>query len=85
MSDSDGRENGKLENKTLAEKPEGKNIVKCRWVLTAKKEKAGNVKKYNARVVAKGFHGQKEYIIMKYSLQRFAILQFEHFWPYQRN
>ena len=39
----------------LVERPPGANIVDCRWVLRIKKNAAGEVEKYKARLVAKDF------------------------------
>jgi hypothetical protein len=36
-------------------KPEGRNIVGCRWVLKTKRDKNGAIDKYRARLVAQGF------------------------------
>ena len=46
------RENGVYE---LVDRPSGKKVVKSRWVLRVKKNELGEVEKYKARVVAKGF------------------------------
>jgi len=39
----------------LADAPEGANIVGSKWVFRAKKDSAGNVVHYKARLVAQGF------------------------------
>lgn len=39
----------------LVEKPEGVNIVGSKWVFRAKKNTAGNIVHYKARLVAQGF------------------------------
>ena len=39
----------------LEKPPAGANIVSCRWVFHAKKDAAGNVYRYRARLVARGF------------------------------
>ena len=39
----------------LVECPEGINVVGCKWVLRIKKNSAGEVEKYKARLVAHGF------------------------------
>ncbi len=40
---------------TLVEPPEGANVVGSKWVFRAKKDAAGNVVRYKARLVAQGF------------------------------
>lgn len=40
---------------TLANLPEGKKPVKCKWVFKTKRNANGNVMRYKARLVAKGF------------------------------
>jgi len=44
-------------NKTwsLVDRPAGTNVVDCKWVLRIKKNAAGEVEKYKARLVARGF------------------------------
>ena len=39
----------------LEEAPPGATIIGCKWVLKAKKDTAGNVARYKARLVAQGF------------------------------
>jgi Reverse transcriptase (RNA-dependent DNA polymerase) len=39
----------------MVERPPGANIVNSRWVLCVKENAAGEVKKYKACIVAKGF------------------------------
>ena len=39
----------------LVDAPEGANIVGSKWVFRAKKDAAGNVVRYKARLVAQGF------------------------------
>ena len=39
----------------LEEALPGANIIGCKWVLKAKKDAAGNVARYKARLVAQGF------------------------------
>jgi hypothetical protein len=39
----------------IVEKPQGRNIVECKWVLHLKKDATGNIERYKARLVAKGF------------------------------
>jgi len=50
-------------NKTwsLVERPEIKNIVDCKWILTIKQNEFGRSVKYKARLVARGF--TQEYLI----------------------
>lgn len=46
-----------LENETwiLKEPPVGRKIIKCKWVYNKKRGTEGNIVKYKARVVAKGY------------------------------
>jgi len=37
------------------ERPQGKNIVGCKWVFRIKKDAQGRIKKYKAQLVARGF------------------------------
>ena len=46
------RENGVYE---LVDRPEGKKVVKSKWVLRVKTNENGEIEKYKARVVAKGY------------------------------
>jgi hypothetical protein len=39
----------------LEEAPPGANVIGCKWVLKAKKDAAGRVARYKARLVAQGF------------------------------
>ena len=39
----------------VIESPRGRNIVVCKWVLHIKKDAAGKIKHYKARLVANGF------------------------------
>ncbi|PIL37456.1 transcription factor [Ganoderma sinense ZZ0214-1] len=39
----------------LEHPPPGTNIVSCRWVFHAKKDASGNISRYRARLVARGF------------------------------
>ena len=39
----------------LMKAPEGRKTVKSRWQFRAKKDKDGNIEKFKARIVAKGF------------------------------
>lgn len=39
----------------LVERPDGANVVDCKWVLRIKKNAAGEIEKYKARLVARGF------------------------------
>lgn len=49
--------NSHFENNTwcLVQKPENKNIVDCKWVFSKKQDEFGNLVKYKARLVARGF------------------------------
>ena len=40
---------------TIIERPKGKNIVRNKWVFRYKKDSAGKVEWYKARLVTKGF------------------------------
>ena len=40
---------------TVVERPPGKNIVGCKWVFRIKKNALGQIEKYKARLVARGF------------------------------
>ena len=46
------KENGVFE---LVDRPKGKKVVKSKWVLRVKTNEKGEIEKYKARVVAKGF------------------------------
>ena len=46
------RENGVYE---LVDRPKGKKVVKSKWVLRVKTNEKGEIEKYKARVVAKGY------------------------------
>ena len=46
------RENGVYE---IVDRPTGKKVVKSKWVLRVKANERGEVEKYKARVVAKGY------------------------------
>ena len=35
--------------------PEGKKPIGCKWIFKTKRNSEGNVERYNARLVAKGF------------------------------
>lgn len=39
----------------LTEKPEGKTIIKNRWIFKVKRDQAGKVNRFKARLLAKGF------------------------------
>jgi len=39
----------------LVELPKGVSIVGCKWVFKTKRDSKGNVKRYKARLIAKGF------------------------------
>lgn len=41
------------------DRPLDKNVVKSKWVLKVKRDEKGNVDRYKARIVAKGFSQQK--------------------------
>ena len=46
------RENGVYE---LVDRPKGKKVVKSKWVFRVKTNEKGEIEKYKARVVAKGY------------------------------
>ena len=46
------RENGVYE---IVDRPVGKKVVQSKWVLRVKTNEKGEIEKYKARVVAKGF------------------------------
>jgi hypothetical protein len=39
----------------VVDQPKGSNIVRCRWVFAIKRDAAGNIIRYKARLVAQGF------------------------------
>ena len=39
----------------LVEQPKRIKIISCKWVFKTKKDSKGNIERYNARLVAKGF------------------------------
>ena len=49
--------NSLLENQTwnLVPLPSGRKLVRCRWVYRTKRAKDGQINRYKARIVAKGF------------------------------
>ena len=46
------KDNGMFEQ---VDRPQGKKVVKSKWVLRVKTNEKGGIDKYKARVVAKGF------------------------------
>lgn len=48
---------GHIKNKTweIVDKPQGKNIVDCKWVFKIKYNSNGDIERYKTRLVAKGF------------------------------
>ena len=51
--------NSLLENQTwdLVPLPSGRKLVICRWVYRTKRTEDGQIRRYKAKLVAKGFHG----------------------------
>ena len=61
----------------LVERPEGANVVGCKWVLKIKRNAVGGIEKYKARLVARGFtqiHGV-DYYEMYAPVARLATLR----------
>ncbi|XP_048485493.1 uncharacterized protein LOC119691901 isoform X3 [Plutella xylostella] len=50
-----------LQNNTwnLVELPEGKKVIPCKWVFKTKRDENGNIQRYKARLVIKGFRQTK--------------------------
>ena len=45
----------KAETWGVVERLRGRNVVVCKWVLHIKKDAAGRIERYKARLIAKGF------------------------------
>ena len=57
----------------LIELPNGAKAIGCKWVFKTKKNSLGNIERYKARLIAKGFT-QKEGIDFKEILDSFRII-----------
>lgn len=44
---------------TLTNLPEGRKAIKCKWVFKTKHDAAGNIDRYKARLVIKGYSQRK--------------------------
>ena len=73
----------------VVERPKERNIVKNKWVFRVKRDSAGKVERYKARLIAKGFtqvHGIDYYdtwapVAKLGSIQFLLAITMQHGWP----